>query len=504
MIKLKILLLAVTVMALAVPANALIGEWEAAASSASPGFLATNVAAGVYDIGALSGDITYEFVVNSNPDETEVSMALIGRHGHGDTTAAIKYEQWNNTGTYGATVFGVADHDFGVATNPGVDTLLTFVSSAGETALYVDGVYQASVAAEITLSGVVGIGYANKDPNGIEFIDPFDGEIFGVAIYDSALSADQIAANSDAYFYVPVISSVVRSNGVNGDRDPIGAYDGTTAVLAMEAGGLQNGSAVFSDRTYPWTGIPAEFEGTEYIRTFNSDKGSGDVTYEVTTSKYAIVWVTVDDRTDSLQGRIDSVTAAIAQAGTFADTGIDIYIAEKDDGSRDRPLSVFAADLPAGTYVFGGSSGNNFYIIGAIAAEAPVFMPTDVTAPGDAVLGVPNDGLMDGQEWGWPGGELPNLAVDNDVNTKFLHFKGENESTGIQVTPAAGATLVTGLTLTTANDSAPRDPITYEVFGIRLHMKFLDLIRALTDRMSGLPLVLSSISPEPMNGHVSQ
>jgi len=281
------------------------------------------------------------------------------------------------------------------------------------------------------------------------------------------LTADgeQILRNAIAYLTKSVvISSVVRSNGVDGDRDPIGAYDGSTATLDTLSG-LENGALVFSDRTYPWTGIPAEFEGTDYIRTFNSDKGSGDVTYEVTTNQYATVLLTVDDRTDSLQGRIDSVTAAIAQAGTFTDTGIDIYIAEKDDGSRDRPLSVFAADLPAGTYVFGGSSGNNFYVIGAIAAEAPVFMPTDVTAPGDVVLGVPNDGLMDGSEWGWPGGETPNLAVDDNVNTKFLHFKGENQSTGIQVTPAAGATLVTGLTLTTANDAAPRDPITYEVFG---------------------------------------
>ena len=38
-------------------------------------------------------------------------------------------------------------------------------------------------------------------------------------------------------------------------------------------------------------------------------------------------------------------------------------------------------------------------------------------------------------------------------------------ATGIQVTPAVGATVVTGLTLTTANDASDRDPITFELSG---------------------------------------
>ncbi len=89
----------------------------------------------------------------------------------------------------------------------------------------------------------------------------------------------------------------------------------------------------------------------------------------------------------------------------------------------------------------------------------------DITGPNDMVQGVPNDGLMDGSDFGWPGGETPALSIDNDSSTKFLHFKGENEPTGIQVAPAAGTTVVTGLTLTTANDAPERDPITYEVYG---------------------------------------
>lgn len=188
-------------------------------------------------------------------------------------------------------------------------------------------------------------------------------------------------ANGGSPVYVPAepLLSVVRSGGQSGDRDPVGPYDGSTAPLATEAGGLKDGNMVFSDRTYPWAGIPAEYVGSEYIRTFNSDKDSGivNVKYEVTISRDAILWVTIDDRIPaewnaggavaSQQDAVDYITAASLPAGTFADTGIDIYVREKSDGSTDRPMSVYAAELPAGTYVFTAmNSGKNFYTIGAV------------------------------------------------------------------------------------------------------------------------------------------
>ncbi len=97
--------------------------------------------------------------------------------------------------------------------------------------------------------------------------------------------------------------------------------------------------------------------------------------------------------------------------------------------------------------------------LNAVAMYAPLPEPVyDVTSPGDAVLGVPNDG-------DWPAGEYPALAIDNKSGTKFLHRKGSVTPTGIVVTPSAGPTLVTGLTLTTANDAPTRDPIAYELSG---------------------------------------
>ncbi len=99
----------------------------------------------------------------------------------------------------------------------------------------------------------------------------------------------------------------------------------------------------------------------------------------------------------------------------------------------------------------------------------------DVTTSGDVVQGVPNDGpyndngLYDnGWPYDWPlegNYETPVQAIDNDITTKFLHFKGDTEPTGIRVAPSVGATIVTRLTLTTANDVARRDPTSFELYG---------------------------------------
>lgn len=139
----------------------------------------------------------------------------------------------------------------------------------------------------------------------------------------------------------------------------------------------------------------------------------------------------------------------------FADAGVNLTAASKlhiGVGNRVSPAA--------------GASGT--ILIDKVVVVKPVVIqePADVTAPGDNVKGVPNDGLnTGGSAAGWPAKELPSFVIDNNVNTKFLHFKGEKEPTGIQVTPTAGASIVTGLTFTTANDSPDRDPVAYELYG---------------------------------------
>jgi hypothetical protein len=168
----------------------------------------------------------------------------------------------------------------------------------------------------------------------------------------------------------PVITKVVRANGQAGSRtdaSPLTAFTGSTTPVPMPLYGLMDGAFVFSDRPYPWSLTPAALVGAEYVLTFNTDKNAGetDVTYTVTFSQAATVFVTCDDRIANQQAAVDLVVAGFAKPGQFKNTGLKLYIHE--NATTDRPMSVFAADLPAGTYVFGAQdSGNNFYTIGVM------------------------------------------------------------------------------------------------------------------------------------------
>jgi hypothetical protein len=110
------------------------------------------------------------------------------------------------------------------------------------------------------------------------------------------------------------------------------------------------------------------------------------------------------------------------------------------------------------------SAGEIRYLAGARLVDD--LLGPDVTALGDVVQGVPNDGVTTGGgDNGWPAAETPDLAFDDDVTTKYLHFKGEVEPTGLRIEPASGPSVVMGLTLTTANDAVERDPVSFEISG---------------------------------------
>lgn len=61
-----------------------------------------------------------------------------------------------------------------------------------------------------------------------------------------------------------------------------------------------------------------------------------------------------------------------------------------------------------------------------------------------------------------PGGEGPNNAFDNNPNTKYLNFDKKNAGVTVQLN--AGR-VVTGFTVTTANDFSGRDPTSYKLYG---------------------------------------
>jgi len=179
--------------------------------------------------------------------------------------------------------------------------------------------------------------------------------------------------------HAALITGVDRSGGNSGDRAWVGAFDGEMDPIV---GTLADGEYVFMDREYPWSMTPAELVGAEYVLTFNTDKNGGTwgVTYAVTLGEPAVLAMTMDDRIPeewnndgailSQQDAVDMVVAAFAPAGTFTDTGLDLFVHEND--TTDRQMSVYAAPMPAGTYVFGAlPSGGNFYTVGAMPIPEP-------------------------------------------------------------------------------------------------------------------------------------
>src|SRR5437667_415394 len=78
---------------------------------------------------------------------------------------------------------------------------------------------------------------------------------------------------------------------------------------------------------------------------------------------------------------------------------------------------------------------------------------SDITQPGDPIVPTSNNS---------PGSEGVANAIDNQP-TKYLNFDKLN--TGFTVTPSVGATLVTGLSLTSANDAVERDPASFLLEG---------------------------------------
>lgn len=71
----------------------------------------------------------------------------------------------------------------------------------------------------------------------------------------------------------------------------------------------------------------------------------------------------------------------------------------------------------------------------------------------------------------WPAAEPPEELIDGFYgggNAKYLNFF--EFDTGVIITPAAGATVVTSMTLWTANDAVDRDPVDYELYGTNVEI----------------------------------
>jgi hypothetical protein len=164
------------------------------------------------DVGALSGDRTFEFIVNAGLGGA--SSALMGSRGGAGGNQGLKFEQWQDSGVYGMTVFGVVDLYSTTLATLGADTHVTFTSDGTTgTDLYVNGALVHTFAGNpLALTGQQGLGGIYDSVPGTYF-DLLDGSILGFASYDSALSVGEIQAH---YFAVVPEPSTVTLLGLAG------------------------------------------------------------------------------------------------------------------------------------------------------------------------------------------------------------------------------------------------------------------------------------------------
>lgn len=174
--------------------------WQAAVASGTPAAATrTEPAAAAdqvtLDVGALEGDRTFEFIVNAGDSGPSGSV-------FGDGIQSLRFEQWNDTGTMGMTVYGVADHVSPVAPPLFTDTHIVFTSDGSDTNLYVDGLLQHTFAGiPLTGAGRQGIAVSAATTVGgtvVAYFDRLDGHVLGFASYASALSQAELARHAEA------------------------------------------------------------------------------------------------------------------------------------------------------------------------------------------------------------------------------------------------------------------------------------------------------------------
>ena len=220
--------------------------------------------------------------------------------------------------------------------------------------------------------------------------------------------------------------------------------------------------------------IDVEMDDPVYIGLFVTSHAAGELrTYEFDNVNVVGEISDVDMTTDIGLGEVGNAAAPIYATLTDG-SGASATVVNPDPAATiitrwwkwQIPLSEFAGvDLAsAATLTLGVGDGEpdgmgvvNFKEIRVVKPVVVKEAGGDITMPGDNVKGVPDD-------FDWPGAEHPALAVDDNVNTKYLHFKGSDQPTGIKVTPAAKQ-VVTGITFTTANDAVERDPTSFELYG---------------------------------------
>jgi hypothetical protein len=154
-------------------------------------------------------------------------------------------------------------------------------------------------------------------------------------------------------------------------------------------------------------------------------------------------WTLVQTGTLSLPTARQTVSSPINVTNAASYTSYKIVFNElrmvNNTNAPSNPNSMQIADIQ---YYTGANAGG-----------------TSITAPTDSVIGI------DETDSAYPPNQSPHAAIDGDktTNSKYLNFG--REGSGLIITPSKGSTVAKAIQLTTANDTASRDPSHYELYG---------------------------------------
>jgi hypothetical protein len=233
------------------------------------------------------------------------------------------------------------------------------------------------------------------------------------------------------------------------------------AIIAVDADGI------VSKSEYPGAESPGMIldgnSGTKYLN--RAGAGSGFIVtpgassvvqgFQITTANDA---ADRDPITWQLHGTNDSITSVDNSAGLEENWTLI------DSGSVALPVDrqTFGPIVP----VSNSTAYSSYRMLYPELGGSGLMQVADLAFYGGglSILDAGNPILAIHQGWDsrYPGGEAPTNLIDGTLD-KYLNFGQVNS--GFIVTPSAGATTVKGFTITTANDSAERDPTSYELYG---------------------------------------
>ncbi len=220
-----------------IPSRANYEAWKTAVEKSAPAFTLFEAVSGTdprsVDVGTLTGDRAFEFIVNSGT--VGASQVLTGSGMAGSGLQGLKFEQWSETGLYGFTDYGITDYSAtGVPFDTGRNVHIVYSSDGATTNLYVDGVLRFNFPRPLNLMGMTGL--AGCLGSAGTYSDPLDGSILGFAVYDTALSEAQVQELYGKFHASIPPTDILLSRSVFAANTPAGGLVGhLTAVDADHA-----------------------------------------------------------------------------------------------------------------------------------------------------------------------------------------------------------------------------------------------------------------------------